>query len=284
MRFPIHTNGIRLGGEVFVNQTDEEAELAYALMSEWQWEYRDPDGNQSFHSIELSNAVNRLAMQGHTNPKRAILRLLCQGKLNATCDYEWKKYQTYDRFALSGSAAEVSQNQWQGLANALAEESRALKDPKVFECKVDLSALDVKDCKVAIWEPSYNRFSYALRATDIDPFGPGYFEEIFSAWEIMLMPLMVPAENCLDDFLFCDDTNDAKSDTDILNGKPLSESELNKWWQGKTKVRDLLTKDELLTLIKAKYPDKHISRDRFYEFVGPRTRGKKPFSGKSPGK
>lgn len=263
---------------------ESEAEHAFSLMTAWQWQHFDPDGIQSFRSIDLSTTLNRLAMQGHSRPKEAILTLLCEGRLKAICSYEWKKYQNTDRFALSGSGAEVSQNQWQALVTAMAEESRVMKKTRLMECKIDLFALGVKDCEIAVWEPSENRFRYALCANEINPFAPGYYEETFSAWEIMLMPLFIFPENFEGDDLLSNEIESEKPDFDKPLRKPLSDSDLKTWWRSKTKVRDLLTKDELLALVRAKFPDNHISRDRVRDLIGPRKQGPKPIRDKPTAK
>lgn len=57
---------------------------------------------------------------------------------------------------------------------------------------------------------------------------------------------------------------------------PLSESELRKWWDKRATVRDSLSQDDLLTLVRAAYPDKQISRDRIRILTGERKRGPKP--------
>ncbi|QNO27641.1 hypothetical protein EEB18_001190 [Sphingopyxis sp. OPL5] len=57
---------------------------------------------------------------------------------------------------------------------------------------------------------------------------------------------------------------------------PLSEAELQKWWTKRATIRDSLTQDELLALIRVAYPDKHISRERIRALTGERKRGPKP--------
>jgi len=57
---------------------------------------------------------------------------------------------------------------------------------------------------------------------------------------------------------------------------PLSDAELQKWWGKRANVRDSLTQDDLLVLIRSDYPDNHISRDRLRALTGERKRGPKP--------
>ena len=57
---------------------------------------------------------------------------------------------------------------------------------------------------------------------------------------------------------------------------PLSEADLQKWWTKRAAIREGLTQDELLALIRVAYPDKHISRERVRVLTGERKRGPKP--------
>jgi hypothetical protein len=54
---------------------------------------------------------------------------------------------------------------------------------------------------------------------------------------------------------------------------PLPNSDLQTWWKSKAAIRDSLSQDELLALVKAKFPDNHISRDRIRALTGSRKRG-----------
>lgn len=65
---------------------------------------------------------------------------------------------------------------------------------------------------------------------------------------------------------------------------PLSESQLNKWWNEKVAVRDSLTQEELLTLVRAAFPQNGITRDRIRALTGPRTTGRKPIRDKTTAK
>lgn len=60
------------------------------------------------------------------------------------------------------------------------------------------------------------------------------------------------------------------------NMPPLPAAELERWWRSMAKTRDNLSQDQLLVLIRAKYPENHIARDRIRELASDRKRGKRP--------
>ncbi|CAN0570820.1 unnamed protein product, partial [Laminaria digitata] len=157
-------------------------------MIEWQWGHYDPDGVLSYSSMDLSLAISRLAMQGHQNPKLAMLELFCQNRMRAICSYNWKKYQNFDHFQLSGSMAPIDQKQWQTLASCVEAESNALKSNNWTSLAIDLDKLGIRQCPIVNWEPETNQFSYALYSSDKEEMEQGYFEEVYSACDIMLMP------------------------------------------------------------------------------------------------
>lgn len=66
------------------------------------------------------------------------------------------------------------------------------------------------------------------------------------------------------------------SDLPDTSKPPLSEADLQKWWGKRESVRDSLSQDELLTLIRAAYPDNQISRERIRALTGERKRGPRP--------
>lgn len=57
---------------------------------------------------------------------------------------------------------------------------------------------------------------------------------------------------------------------------PLAEAKLNAWWRGKEAIADSLTEEELLTLVRAKFPENYISRARIRKFTSGRMQGRKP--------
>lgn len=73
---------------------------------------------------------------------------------------------------------------------------------------------------------------------------------------------------------------DEATETDESITRPaLSGADLTKWWEGMAASRDLLTQDQLLTLLRAKFPDKHIARDRIRDLSGGRKPGPKGIGG-----
>jgi len=70
-----------------VEASKEIAEFALAILKGWRWGFIDPDGLRVSQSIELEHALNRLAFCGGDDPAKAILALLCDGKLTAFGDY-----------------------------------------------------------------------------------------------------------------------------------------------------------------------------------------------------
>jgi len=59
----------------------------------------------------------------------------------------------------------------------------------------------------------------------------------------------------------------------------LSKAELERWWGSMTAAREALSQDQLLLLIRDKYPDKFIARDRIRELSSGRKPGKKTLGG-----
>ncbi|WP_430417029.1 hypothetical protein [Parasphingorhabdus sp.] len=117
--------------------------------------------------------------------------------------------------------------------------------------------------------------------------GKGYFDgETYQA-KFLGVKLRV---SDLDVFAQRDETEQSDEPLSLIQNKEnsvrpeLSDADLNKWWQSKSIIRDSLTKDELLALVRAKFPDNHISRERVREPIGPRKQGPKPLSGKGTAK
>lgn len=176
----------------------------------------------------------------------------------------------------------LSVSKWQALAEKLEEEERRIDAGEWDAHLVTLPKLELKDCPAFEWEPSSNRCAYAARPPDANVFGRNYYEESFSAWEIEIMYL--PEEPTGADNFDGRSVTEAEP-TNIQSNEtanampPISQAELQKWWTSKSEVRDLLTQDELITLVRAKHPDKAISRDRVRELIGARKRGPKPLRG-----
>ena len=258
---------------------EDSAARAFEILGGWQWGYYDPDGCWHGRSKTLADVVNRLAFQGHHEPASAVLTLLCDGKISAICNYNWLKYQRSTRYAISEHMETLDPSKWQTLAQVLREEIRMLEDSEWGSPLIDLPKLDVKDSQMVEWEPSFNRCSYAARPPDTSTYDPSYFEESLSAWEIEIM--LISGEPTESEILaFSQSENEDTQSCESASAlSPISQSELAKWWESKSDVRDFLSQDELLALVRAKYADKAISRDRVRELIGTRKRGPKPIRG-----
>ena len=62
---------------------------------------------------------------------------------------------------------------------------------------VDLEKLELKDFEIADWEPGENRFSYAFCPHETPVSDPAYFEEHYLAWDIAILPLVMPGPDGL---------------------------------------------------------------------------------------
>ena len=256
-----------------MSSEEDSATRALEILRGWLWGYYDPDGCWHGRSISLAEVLSRLAFQGHNRPTIAILRLLCEGKITAICNYRWLKYQHSVRYEISEHMDYLDKSKWQTLALMLEDEQQMLDAGEWGGSTTDLSKLELKDCQTVEWEPSFNRCAYAACPPDTSTFDPTYYEEFFSADEIEIARVSEEPKEA--DF----DAEDIEERRPVDHNPPLSQAELTKWWESKADVRDLLSKDELLVLVRAKYPEKAISRDRVRDLVGTRKRGPKPFRG-----
>ena len=78
------------------------------------------------------------------------------------------------------------------------------------------------------------------------------------------------------------DASPVESDThaEAVAKKPdLSGAELNKWWESMASSREQLSQEQLITLVRAKYPENCVARDRIRDLSRGRKRGPKGFSG-----
>jgi hypothetical protein len=67
---------------------------------------------------------------------------------------------------------------------------------------------------------------------------------------------------------------------EVVAKKPnLSGAELNKWWESMASSREQLSQEQLITLVRAKYHENYVARDRIRELSGGRKRGPKVFGG-----
>lgn len=164
---------------------DAESYLpALELMRKWQWVRHDPDGYPLTLGLDLSEVVNRLAMQGELSPHKAVLSLLCRGYLIAVGDFTWRKFQWGNFFQREGSCEELAMNQWRTLQTAIEDEQRELAGHGFPFMPVNLEKLGLVDCSGYEWKFGDNRFSTALCPPDTPVRDKSYFEEWFSAWNI----------------------------------------------------------------------------------------------------
>lgn len=78
------------------------------------------------------------------------------------------------------------------------------------------------------------------------------------------------------------DAAPVESDThaEAVAKKPdLSGADLNKWWESMASSREQLSQEQLITLVRAKYPENCVARDRIRELSRGRKRGPKGFGG-----
>ena len=101
---------------------DKGGAAALAIMNGWKWEglFRNYLGNYELGpiSLSLSNAVNKLAFDGHPEAAGAILSLLASGALAATGNYSWRAYRN-GHYQRSGSD-HIPARHWQALQEGLA--------------------------------------------------------------------------------------------------------------------------------------------------------------------
>ncbi len=171
-----------------MNDRSASATVALDIMRQWQWQRGDPDGNFWPVSVELSLAINRLAMEGIQRPQDTILSLLCRGDLLASGDYQWQKYQWGNEFQLEDSGGEIKQKQWRDLADLINWERQELKSGAFLLDQAELVKLGHEPCYPYQWEFPYNRFSTSLCPPDTPVLDPTYLEEWYSAWNIEVSP------------------------------------------------------------------------------------------------
>ena len=164
----------------------ETAQAALKTMRKWNWLEYDFHGMPVPTSLDLSLVVNRLAMVGLPRPQSVVLTLLCQGDMLSSGDYNWRKYQSGSHFNLEDVNSNLSQRQWITLKNLIFDKERMLEELEWHSDTIDLDRLELKKCDVFQWEFNQNRFTIAVCPPDVAPFDPDYFEEWFSAWDIVV--------------------------------------------------------------------------------------------------
>lgn len=194
---------------------------ALALMRTWQWWGYDPDGRLFTQGIELSEAVNKLAMEGYSRPQNLVLSLLCNGDLYAVASYKWRKYQWGSHFKHEDHFAVIRRRKWQNLNIAIEQKQIELSGHVWPFNTFDLEKLEIKDYEPYEWVFSQNRFSTASCPPDTETHDKSYFEEWFLAWDIEIrLPVVEDVE-----------TNTTRlSDETELIGAPTVGRPLAHWW------------------------------------------------------
>lgn len=178
--------------EVVKPEEEVKAQEAYAIMSAWHWGHYDPDGCFHSKSVPLDEALNRLAFGGHSDPKIGLLTLLIQGRLTAIANIKWAKFQRGDDFRINEYLAHISVAQWATFRAALAFKYEQMASDGWPFGSVDLPNLGFEDQLIADWNPEHNRCSFALKPNALNPDDPEYFEECFDAFDLAILPLVMP--------------------------------------------------------------------------------------------
>lgn len=163
---------------------------ALAIINKWDWPERDPRFDEYVrYTIAVSEAINRLAMEGHPNPADAVLSLLADGRLVATGRYRWKQYRN-DHF-YRDDVGTISSVRWAALKAAIAERDYLSSRPEVtLHMLSEDESGHAEPC--AEWNWGGNWFSTA-RKSGGDWLSPDYIEEVFSASDIEVRPADIKA-------------------------------------------------------------------------------------------
>ena len=172
------------------------ADLAFSIMKTWQWVRYDPDGVPSASSTYLCDVFNRLAFEGFDDPKTALITMLRRGQLQANGDFRWSKYQRGNFFELEGHQSAIPTERWKSLADLLREEQKPFEGSGLRSSKITLEKLGMRDVSIVDWEPNYSRFSLAIHSSEVSPYDPSYYEEVYSVQDVMIFPLALPSPDC----------------------------------------------------------------------------------------
>lgn len=177
-------------------QVDSERKLqaddALRIMKSWDWVRYDPDGMPSANAMPLATAVSKLAYYGHVDPAGALLALFCDGSIQALGCFNWAKYQGLEEYRLESANCLIEPMCWNKLRANLAMHEGDYAKGEYIERLVSLENLEIESEPVADWQPKFNRFSYAIRTTDLAPWESEYLEEFFSAHSLGVFPLAMP--------------------------------------------------------------------------------------------
>ena len=158
---------------------------ALAIIGGWEWEgWSGWDDHSEFGPItrSLSDAVNKLAFDGHPDAATAMLSLLADGRLVAAGRYRWRAYRNgHYRAEESG---DIPARHWKALqAGLTSPRGSGWGVPKVKFYMLD-GQDDDSEYPIAEWAWEHNRFSAVQPGDGKKLFEHGYSEEIFDAWDI----------------------------------------------------------------------------------------------------
>lgn len=168
----------------------EGSEPALAIIKSWGWDHADHRFDfQVPVMISLSEAINRLAMEGHGDAPGAVLSLLAAGKLVATGSYRWKLFRS-DHFSRE-SVGPIPASRWQTL-NAGCASIKGGREQVTLRL-LNEGWTDSIEAS-ADWGWTWDRFSTA-EVGGGQWLDQGYFEETFSAADIELRPADCEAQD-----------------------------------------------------------------------------------------
>jgi hypothetical protein len=158
-------------------------EAALNIIESWGWDHADPRFDFKVPvMISLSEAINRLAMEGHVDAPGAVLSLLAGGELVATGSYRWKKFHG-DEFSRD-SIGPIPAARWQALREACLSDNCGKKQVTLH--LLNEGWTETKQPR-AEWTWARDRFSTTEAGGGLW-LDEGYFEEMFSAADIELRP------------------------------------------------------------------------------------------------
>lgn len=163
----------------------EGSNAALAVINSWGWDHADP--RFDFYvpvMISLSEAINRLAMEGRDDAPDLVLSMLAGGQLIATGSYRWKRF-CGDHFSREG-VGQIPARRWQMLKNGCAKNERSFGKEEVTLHAVTGDWAETKEA-AADWGWTWDRFSTA-EAGGGEWLDVGYFEETYSVADIELRP------------------------------------------------------------------------------------------------
>lgn len=164
---------------IFASEHDTAGALA--TLRTWDWTRWDYDFHEAVpRSRTLSETVNSLAMSGHADPPGALLQLLCDGKLIASGDYQWRASRNGHEYSKAEGGSPIPQAWWRLLKAGLAA-----RDWRAGNT-ISLPLLNVADASRAELAWEHDRITVAIAdglpwSLDDDD---DYAEEYISAYAI----------------------------------------------------------------------------------------------------